>query len=101
MHVANKICLSYVTNIPKVMGLACGTFVVSYLKTLDMPFLRLFFLKLRTDINGTVTLKQYITLHGSKMYPQTKYGIPILHEIRNARALETVSDALRHQDVFK
>ena len=38
IHVANKICLSYVTNIPKVMGLACGTFVVSYLKTLDMPF---------------------------------------------------------------
>ena len=44
-HVANKICLSYVKNIPKVMGLACGTFVVSYLKTLDMPFLRLFFPK--------------------------------------------------------
>ena len=43
IHVANKICLSYVTNIPKVMGLACGTFVVRYLKTLDMPFLRLFF----------------------------------------------------------
>ena len=43
IHVANKICLSYVTNIPKVMGLECGTFVVSYLKTLDMPFLRLFF----------------------------------------------------------
>ena len=27
------------------MGLACGTFVVSYLKTLDVPFLRLFFSK--------------------------------------------------------
>ena len=27
------------------MGLACGTFVVSYLETLDMPFLRLFFSK--------------------------------------------------------
>ena len=27
------------------MGLACGTFVVSYLKTLDMPVLRLFFSK--------------------------------------------------------
>ena len=63
------------------MGLACGTFVVSYL-TLGMQFLRLFFLKLRTEINGTVPLKQYITLHGSKMYPQTKYGIPILHEIQ-------------------
>ena len=37
----------------------------------------IFFLKLMTEINGTVTLKQYITLHGSKMYPQTKYGIPI------------------------
>ena len=82
IHEANKICLSYVTNIPKAMGLACGTFVVSYLKTLDMPFLRLFFLKLRTEINGTVTLKQYITPQGSKMYPQTKYGIPILHEIK-------------------
>ena len=45
-------------------------------------FLRLFFSKTRTEINGTVTLKQYITLHGSKMYPQTKYGIPILHEIQ-------------------
>ena len=25
--IANKICLSYVTNIPKLMGLACDTFV--------------------------------------------------------------------------
>ena len=33
IYVANKICLSYVTNIPKVMGLACDTFVVSYLNT--------------------------------------------------------------------
>ena len=53
-----------------------------------------------TEINGTVTLKQYITLHGSKMYPQTKYGIPIL-KYRIARALETVCGALWHQDVFK
>ena len=43
---------------------------------------KIIFLKLRTEINGTVTLKQYITLHGSKMYPQTKYGIPILHKIQ-------------------
>ena len=41
---------------------------------------KIIFSKTRTEINGTVTLKQYITLHGSKMYPQTKYGIPILHE---------------------
>ena len=41
-----------------------------------------FLLKLRTEINGIVNLKQYITLHGSKMYPETKYGIPILHEIQ-------------------
>ena len=81
IHVANKICLSYVTNISKVMGLACGTFVVSYLKTVDMPFFKIIFSKTRTEINGTVTLKQYITLHGSKMYLQTKYGIPILREI--------------------
>ena len=58
-----------------------GTFVVSYLKTLDMPFFKIIFSKTRTEINGTVTLKQCITLHGSKMFPQTKYGIPILHEI--------------------
>ena len=66
VHVANKICFSYVTNIPKEMGLACDTFVVSYLKTLDMPFLRLFFLKLRTEINDTMTLNQYITLQVPK-----------------------------------
>ena len=72
--IANKICLSYVTNIPKVIGLACDTFEESYLKTLDMPFLRFFFLKLRPEINGTETLKQYVTLHGSKMYLQTKSG---------------------------
>ena len=56
-------------------------FVVSYLETLDMTFFKIIFFKTRSEINGTVTLKQYITLHGSKMYPQTKYGIPILHEI--------------------
>ena len=38
---------------------------------------------------------------GSKMYPRTKSGIQILHEIQNARALETECDSLLHQDVFK
>ena len=29
-----------------------------------------------------MTLKKYVTLHGSKMYPQTKLGTPILREIQ-------------------
>ena len=40
------------------------------------------FLKLRQAVNVTVTQKQYVTFHGSKMYPQTKSGIPILHNIQ-------------------
>ena len=48
------------------MGLACDTFVVSYYNAGHAIF-KIIFLNLRTEINGTVTLKQYITLHGSKM----------------------------------
>ena len=97
----NMICLSYVTNIQKVMGLACDTFEESYLKTLDVPFLRILFLKLRPEINGTVTLKQYVTLHGSKCIRRSILEFLAYMIYGNARALEAVCDALQHHYVFK
>ena len=78
IHVANKICLSYVTNIPKVMGLACDTFVVSYLKTLDMSFLRFF----------------------SKTEDRDHWHRDP-EAVNNTPRFQTVCDALKHQDVFK
>ena len=82
IHVANKIYLSYVTNIPKVMGLACGTFVTRYLKTLDMPCLSLFFSKTE-DRNQWHRDPEavYNTLRFQNVSTK-KYGIPTLHEIQ-------------------
>ena len=65
------------------MGLACGTFVVSYLKTLDMSFFKIIFS--RTEDRNQWhrdTEAIYNTPPFQKWDPQTKYGIPILHEIQ-------------------
>ena len=67
------------------MDLACDTFMKRYLTTLDSPFLRYFFLKLRPESKVTVTLNDIRHSLTPKMCPQTKFGIPISNNIIYAR----------------
>ena len=49
----------------------------------EHAILRLFFSKTESRNQWhRMTLKQYVTLYGSKMFPQTKLGTPILREIQ-------------------
>ena len=64
-----------------IMDLACDTFMERYLTTLDSPYLRYFFLKLRPESKVTVTLKEIRHSVTPKMCPQTKFEIPISNNI--------------------
>ena len=49
-----------------IMDLACNTFMERFLTTLDSPFLRYFFLKLRPESKVTVTLNDTFREEGHR-----------------------------------
>ena len=64
-----------------IMDLSCDTFMERYLTTLDSPFLRYFFLKLRPESKVTVTLNDIRHSVTPKTCTQTKVGIPISNNL--------------------
>ena len=64
-----------------IMDIACDTFMERYLTTMDSPFVRFFFRKLRPESKVTMTLNDFRHSLTPKMCPQTKFGIPISNDI--------------------